>query len=142
MSKITHEIGSWFVDNGTMINRITGLHLDEDIAVCYSSNADDEIFSLHKVGKSENVELYYNKAITKLIANGFSDLANEFKTFKFNIKYPELNYTPNNYNFTIDEVCTLINWWSNSPGYNGIGILTMSLDEIKAKLEKLQEIGF
>ena len=57
-------------------------------------------------------------------------------------KYPEFNFVPEGYNFTIDEICTLINWWNNSPGAEGSKILTMSIDDAKDKLKLLSRIGF
>lgn len=69
-------------------------------------------------------------------------MANEWKLISFNVQYPEFNFTPEGYNFTIDEICTLINWWSNSPGSPGSEILTMPINDVKDKLKMLSSIGF
>lgn len=138
----THEIGPWYTDNGSMISRITHTILDEDIAVCITVDADDNSLILHKIGKMEFIKNYYDTAVQRLAGIGCQDLANEWKLISFNVQYPEFNFAPEDYNFTIDEICTLINWWNNSPGAEGSKILTMPIDDAKDKLEMLSRIGF
>lgn len=138
----THEIGPWYTDNGSMISRITHTMLDEDIAVCITVDADDNSLILHKIGKMEFIKNYYDTAVQRLASIGCQDLANEWKLISFNVQYPEFNFAPKGYNFTIDEICTLINWWNNSPGSEGGEILTMSIDNAKDKLAMLSRIGF
>lgn len=137
-----HEIGPWYTDNGSMISRITGTILDEDIAICISIDADDNLLIAHKVGKMKQIRTYYDTTVQKLVSRGCQELASEWKLISFNVQYPEFSFAPEGYNFTIDEICTLINWWNNSPGTEGSKILSMSIDEAKDKLEMLSRIGF
>ena len=138
----THEIGPWYTDNGSMLSRITGTMLDEDIAVCITIDANDNSLILHKIGKMAFIKDYYDTAVQRLASIGCQEIANEWKLISFNVQYPEFNFVPEGYNFTIDEICTLINWWNNSPGAEGSKILTMSIDDAKDKLELLSRIGF
>ena len=137
-----HEIGPWYTDNGSMVSKITGTILDEDIAICISIGADDNLLTAHKVGKMKQIRTYYDTVVQKLVSIGFQEFASEWKLISFNVQYSEFNFAPEGYNFTIDEVCTLINWWNNSPGAEGSKILSMSADDAKDKLEMLSRIGF
>ena len=138
----THENGPWHVDNGSMISNSIHCMLDEDISVCVSIDAIDKRLILHKVGKTSFIKEYYDTAVQRFIDIGLPEMANEWKLISFNVQYPEFNFTPEGYNFTIDEICTLINWWSNSPGASGSEILTMSINDVKNKLKMLSKIGF
>lgn len=138
----THENGPWHVDNGSMISNSIHCMLDEDISVCVSIDAIDKRLILHKVGKTSFIKEYYDTAVQRFIDIGLPEMANEWKLISFNVQYPEFNFTPEGYNFTIDEICTLINWWSNSPGASGSEILTMSINDVKNKLKMLSDIGF
>lgn len=138
----THENGPWHVDNGSMISNSTHCMLDEDISVCVSIDAIDNRLILHKVGKTSFIKEYYDTAVQRFIDIGLPEMANEWKLISFNVQYPEFNFTPEGYNFTIDEICTLINWWSNSPGSPGSEILTMPINDVKDKLKMLSSIGF
>ena len=119
----THENGPWHVDNGSMISNSTHCMLDEDISVCVSIDAIDNRLILHKVGKTSFIKEYYDTAVQRFIDIGLPEMAN-------------------GYNFTIDEICTLINWWSNSPGAQGSEILTMPINDVKDKLKLLSNTGF
>lgn len=136
-----HENGPWYVENGSMLNKYGNSMLDEDIAILVTIGSDG-YGCFHKVGKSQPLLEYMQKATSKLIAAGFEEEAKEWKMITFNIKNDEFNFHPDGYNLDIDEVCTLVNWFNNCIGEQMPEFLSLSLDDMKVKLAKLRRIGF
>ena len=138
-----HINGPLYVDNGSILSHVNkDILLDEDISACITVDNDDNRLILHKYGKHEYVKQYYDKVVHRLSDMNCIDLANEWKLISFNVQYPEFNFVPDGHNFTIDEICTLLNWWSNCPGDEGSEIFNLSIDDIKIKLKNLASYGF
>lgn len=135
-----HTNGPWYVNYGSIFNRYNeGIMLDEDIAILI----DEESGTLHKVGKRENIEEYFNNVVKTAKITGVEWLIKGWKILTFNVKYEEFDFTPEGYNFNIDEVCTIINWFNNCISAESMKeFLQMSLEEAKIKIEKLQNLGF
>ena len=137
----THTNGPYRVENGALLLP-TGNMINDNISVCLSVDTEDGHIMLHKIGTTESVKKYHQNTVRKLLQAGLTDMANEYKCISFHIQYPNLAFTPDGYNFTMDDVCTLINWWVNYPNDNGSEILNMPLDEIRAKIQKLAIAGY
>ena len=142
MPKFTHAIGPLYTDNGSILSHMNaGLMLDERITACITVDANDHNLTLMKYGNYDAMKNYYDTTVGKLVASGFSDMASEWKLISFNVAYPEFNFTPNGYNFTIDEICTLLNSWINI-SLTTADILSMSIEDIKEKLASLAAMGY
>lgn len=136
-----HSIGSWYVDDGSMFNRYSGTMLDEDIAIIIDSCQEEDVGSLLKVGRYEDMARYLNKLgpVTSTVCS--------ISLIKFNVMFegtaenPD-GFKPDGYNFTVDEICTIINWFGNCIGGQMGTFLSLPLDEAKKKIESLQKIGF
>lgn len=137
----THTNGPYRVENGSLLLP-TGNMINDNISICLSINTKDGHIILHKIGTTEFVKKYHQNTVRKLLHAGLTDTANEYKCISFDIRYPNLKFTPDGYNFTMDEVCTIINWSINCPNDNGSDILSMSLDEIRANIQKLAIAGY
>lgn len=134
-----HENCAYYVQYGSIYNKYNDrVMLDEDITII----VDIETYTLLKVGKKDWVTDYFNHMCQKYIDKGFSNIAATLKLITFHVKYPELGFEPEGYNFDIDEICTIINWFSNGIGERMRWFLELSLDEAKIEIKKLQAIGF
>lgn len=142
MSEFTHDIGPLYTDNGSILSHTNpGLMLDEQVTACITVDSDDNSITLMKYGNYAVMKDYYDTSISKLVASGLADLAAEWKLISFNIAYPELNFAPDGYNFTIDEICTLLNHWINV-SLTPADILSMSVDDVKQRLASLAKMGY
>lgn len=143
-----HQNGPWYVKYGSMFNKYNdGIMLDEDIAILIDSCPEDDRGIVLKVGKYENVLKYFNSLIEKYNKNNIPEYYETMSIIKFNVMFEGVEenpkgFKPNGYNFTVDEICTIINWFLNCIGAEMDKFLHLSLDEAKAKIIKLQEIGF
>ena len=134
-----HENCAYYVQYGSIYNRHDGgIMLDEDITII----VDIETGTLLKVGKKDWVTDCFNRMYQKYVDKGFSNIAATLRLITFHVKYPELDFEPEGYNFDIDEICTIINWFGNSIGERMKWFLELPLDEAKIEIQKLQEIGF
>lgn len=134
-----HEGCTYYVSYGSIFNRYNGnIMLDEDITII----VDIEAGTLLKVGKKDWVTDYFHNMCKRYIDSGFSDIAASLKLITFHVKYPELGFEPKGYNFDIDEICTIINWFGNSIGERMKWFLELPLNEAKIEIKKLQEMGF
>ena len=135
-----HKNGPYFVNNGSICSMYNnGFMVDEDTTIL----VDLAVGTLLRVGKKEIVTNYYNVIVEKYTKLDCLELLEEMKLITFNICYPNLEYKPDNYNFTIDEVCTIINWFSNSIGAEKMKwFLSLNLNDAKQHIECLQGIGF
>lgn len=96
-----------------------------------------------KIGPKDKIEPYYRTMLQRYNQIGFPELYKDIKLITFNVKYNEFGFNPEGYNFSIDEVCTIINWFWNSIGDKMNEFLSMSdLGAVKAKIEHLQFLGF
>lgn len=143
-----HQNGPWYMNCGSMFNKYNkGIMLDDDIAILIDSCPEDDTGSLLKVGKYENVSNYFNTLIERYSTMNHHQLYKDMSIIKFNVMYEGTEYNPAGYkpdghNFTVDEICTIINWFSNHIGKQMDWFLKLPLDEAKAKIASLQEIGF
>lgn len=134
-----HEKGNYYVQYGSIYNRFNhGVMLDEDITII----VDIDTGTLIKIGKKDWVEEYFHDMCTKYANNDFPDMTNSLQLITFHVKYENLGFAPEGYNFDIDEICTIINWFSNSIGPKMKWFLELSLDAAKTEIKKLQEFGF
>ena len=142
MPKFTHNFGPLFTEHGSIMSRMNlGLMLDENITACITVDSDDKKLTLMKYGNYDDMKKYYDTTIGKLIEAGFPDMAAEWQLISFNVAYPEFNFAPDGYNFTIDEICTLLNSWINI-SLTEADILSMSVEDIKQKIARLAELGY
>lgn len=142
MIKYTHKLGALYTSNGSILSRTDpSIMLDENIAVCIAVDNDENTISLMKYGNYDSVSSYYKNSIKKLIDSGLEELASEWKLLTFNTAYPELCFAPDGYNFTIDEICTLLNYWCNV-SLTSADILLMSVDDAKHKIKSLADFGY
>lgn len=134
-----HEEGNYYVSHGSILSRYNeDVMLDEDVTVV----VDIDSGGLLKVGKKDWVTNYFNTMCNRYLSNGFPEMVSSLKLITFHVKYPEFDFEPEGYNFDIDEICTIINWFGNSIGEQMKWFLELPLDEAKAKIKKLQNIGF
>lgn len=140
MQKQLHENGPYYTQNGSIYSRYNdGFMMDEDSSVI----VDVGTGTLLKVGKRENIEPYYRTMCQKYNQMGFPEFYETLRLVTFNVKYEELNFAPEGYNFSIDEVCTIINWFNNSIGDKMKEFLdNTNLNAVKAEIERLQLFGF
>lgn len=146
MEETLHSIGPYHVSNGSMYFKDNPCFWDEDIAIIVDIE-EDGIGTLLKVGRYEELKAYYDNMISKYISKGLQDLANCQKLIKFNVKFegnkelgvPE--FAPEGYNLTVDEICTIINRFSNYSLQNLGEFFEMDLPSMKAKIQKWQEAG-
>ena len=133
-----HEKGSYYTQYGSIYNRCTGEMFGDSLSILISLDPG----TLHRVGDKDWVEscfATYHKAYTE---SGLIEEADSLRVITFNIKRENLGFAPEGYNFDINEVCTIINWFSNSIGERMQQFLEMPLDDMKAKIKELQEYGF
>lgn len=143
-----HYIGPWHTMHGSMFNKSNSIMLDEDIAIIIDSCPEDDFSALLKVGTWDKISTHFKEMVDKYNAIGMPETYENMKTIKFNVKFegiPEQNipdFAPDGYNFTVDEICTVINWFSNHIGKQMDEFLKLPLDEAKNKIKSLQRIGF
>lgn len=134
-----HEKCNYYVQYGSIYSHSNpGVMLDEDITIV----VDTEVGSLLKIGKKDWVEKYFHDMCNKYVSAGFPEMNDHLQLITFHVKYENLGFAPEGYNFDIDEICTIINWFNNSIGDKLKWFLGLSLDDAKAHIKKLQEIGF
>ena len=134
-----HEEGIYYVNNGSILSRYNeGIMFSEDVTVL----VDIDTGGLLKVGKKNWVTNYFGTMCSRYLNNGFPEMVSSLKLITFHVKYPEFDFEPEGYNFDIDEICTIINWFGNSIGEQMKQFLELPLDEAEAKIKKLQNIGF
>lgn len=134
-----HEKCNYYVQYGSIYSHSNpGVMLDEDITIV----VDTEVGSLLKIGKKDWVEKYFHDMCSKYVSAGFPEMQNELQLITFHVKYENLGFAPEGYNFDIDEICTIINWFNNSIGDKLKWFLGLPLDEAKAQIKRLQEVGF
>jgi hypothetical protein len=135
-----HEKGNYFTQYGSIYAKSNpGIMLDEDITIVI----DIESGILMKVGKKDMVEAYFNDSVSKYVAVGFPEMQNKLKLITFKVKYEELGFAPEGYNFDIDEICTILNWFNNSIGGTKMKwFLESPLDAVKSEIKRLQGFGF
>lgn len=68
----------------------------------------------------------------------------DIELIRFNLAYPELGFTPNGYNFTPSEICTLLNWLSSFSigGDRWEQFKNLSLDDMKEQLQAVQKMMY
>ena len=134
-----HSIGPWYVVGGSMFNRYGGtVMLDEDIAIIIDSCPEEDRGVLLKVGRYDDMALYLDK---------LGPVFDTVSLIRFNVMFEGTDenpdgFKPDGYNFTVDEICTIINWFGNCIGGQMGAFLSLPLDEAKKKIESLQQIGF
>lgn len=119
------------VTHGSIMNHASGCLIQEPGVLMLIDTG-----SPIKIGEYEMCKNYLETIAQKLPA----DLVNEqYELIKFNVAYPEFDFQPEGYNFTIDEICTLFNYLQNfTIGEDGWRkFKSMSLDEMKAKLAQV-----
>ena len=144
-----HINGPWYVDNGSMYNRCnSSVMLDEDIAILVDSDVENDVGCLLKIGKYDTVSEYYNRYVESFKNGKSPRQIDTLMVIRFNVKFEAIpehgvsEFAPDGYNFTVDEICTILNWFNNCIGKKMGEFLTMSLDDAKAKIESLQKAGF
>lgn len=146
MSK--HTIGPWYVENGSMLNRNNSQMLDEDIAILIESCPEDDLGVLLKVGTWDKVSKYYEETVDKYNTMWMPNAYKDMRLIHFNVKFDAIpehdipEFAPEGYNFTVDEICTIINWFYNHIGAKMDEFLKLPLSEAKLKIQSLQKIGF
>jgi hypothetical protein len=134
-----HVNKPWYTVNKAMLNGDNSIILDEDITII----VDTESGTLLKVGQKDWVTKYYNTMLEGYSQMGMEQMCNDLKLVTFNAKYEELGFVPANYNLDIDEICTVINWFSNCISADQMNeLLSMSDTEAHDKIKQLQAIGF
>lgn len=134
-----HKNGIYYTQYGSIFSRYNdSLMLDEDVTILI----DKELGTLLKIGKKQNVTNYFNTMCDQYIRHGIPEMTENLQVITFHVKYPELEFEPDGYNFDIDEVCTIINWFNNHLDAETImKFLHSSLDDMKTKIKELQAIG-
>ena len=143
----THEHGPYYVSHGSMYFKDNNFFLDEDIAILVDID-EDGTGTLLKVGKTKSLQDYFNTAANKYKALGYSDLISTWKLISFNIKFdaiPELNlpeFAPEGHNLTVDDICTIINWFMNCSCQNMGKFFSLSKDDLRTQIDMLQKVGY
>ena len=134
-----HENGNYYVQYGSIYSRAnSGVMFDEDTTII----VDKECGTLLKVGRKDQLKTYYDTMCQKYNAAGLSHVNDNLMLITFHVKYDNLDFAPEGYNFDIDEICTIINWFNNSIGNQMKTFLDMPLEDAKTKIKQLQKIGF
>lgn len=135
-----HDKCAYYTQCGSIFSRYNpGFMVDEDVTVLLDIGSG----TLLKVGRKEDVEKYHNKMYTEYVQTGYFTMIRDLKLITFHVKYENLGFAPEGYNFDIDEVCTLINYLGNTIGAEKMNwLLGLSLDDLKTEIHRLQEIGF
>lgn len=137
-----HEIGNYYVENGSILSRNNpSFMLDNEVAILVDVSAG----ALLKIGKRAMVE-----DDTYRLSSTFVDSGLEMITFNIKCEDPGLVLVPDNYfpelsygtSFNIDEICTVVNWFSNCIGEQMRDFLELYLEDAKNKIRKLQTLGF
>lgn len=129
--KVMH--GSIYGFNGCMI---------ENPAVVFSMNDND--FVIYKYGPRDKLQTYYDNAVQKYLNNGFEDMAKELQILSFSVQTGFIDYDKTtNAKFTVDEICTFINWMNNSiPVKRFQELISSSEEGMHERLAELSELGF
>ena len=140
-----HSIGPWYMKDGSMFNKANNIMLDEDIAILV--DLDGESSTLLKIGRYENVLNRFNELIERYSLINQHQMYTTLEVIKFNVMFEGTDfnpagYKPDGHNFTVDEICTILNWFGNCIGEQMEIFLKLPLEEAKAKIKSLQEIGF
>ena len=123
-----HEQCNYYVQCGSIYSRCNqSIMLDEDVTVIL----DIDVGTLIKVGKKDWVENYFNEMCRSYMDVGCQSIVDGLKLMTFDAK------------FDIDEICTIINWFNNSIGGERMRwFLSLSFDDVKSEIKRLQNIGF
>ena len=135
-----HKNGPYFVENGSIYSMYnSGFMLGEEPTIL----VDGDVGTLLKVGNKDTVTNYYNVIISKYTNIGCLDLANGIRLLNFNIQYEDERFGIQNFELTVDDICTIINWFSNSIGSEKMNwFLNLDLESVKNYIKTLQDIGF
>lgn len=135
---IMHENGAYYVMYGSIFSRYNeGFMIDEDATILIDTAAG----ALLKVGKKGAVTSYFNKMTEGYKAVGVVN--DDLCLITFHVKYPELDFEPEGYNFDIDEICTIINYFNDSIGPELMNeFVNSGIDAMKARVKELQDMGF
>ena len=58
---------------------------------------------------------------------------------------PELNlpeFAPEGHNLTVDDICTIINWFMNCSCQNMGKFFSLSKDDLRTQIDMLQKVGY
>lgn len=91
------------VINGSIMNHVTGCLLQEPTIIMMK-----DIGAPLRFGDYEDVLAEFEDIRTKA-----PEFADNYELINFNIAHPELNFAPEGYNFTAEEICNLFNYLQN-----------------------------
>ena len=133
MESKLHSNGPYYTHDGSIYNPfVPQFVMNENASILI----DIETGTLLKVGERKIIEPYYLTMCQKCHKIGYTTMTNALQIITFNVKSEP-------YDFDIDDICTIINWFNNSIGEQMKKFLNNNdQNEIKATIKRLQSLGF
>lgn len=132
---ISHSIGPCIVKNGILYDYFKQPIKDPTVLLDVGGNT----VVLLKYGTKDKVKNYYKNMLEKYMKSdlffklGF-DKIDKFKLISFNVS--------SDAKYTVDEICTFINWVNNTIYAKDLSICISSEEQMHKKLNELMEIDF
>ena len=116
---------------GSIMNHATGCLLQEPAMIMMTS-----LGAPLKLGEYNELKTYFDKFTSEMHQKNAPELAEDYELIKFNVAHPDLDFAPEGFNFTADEICTLFNWLQNYSigGDKWEQFKALSLEDMKEQL--------
>lgn len=132
---IGHSMGPCVVKNGILYDYFKQPIKDPTVLLDIGENT----VVLLKYGTKDKVKNYYKNMLSKYMKSDLLDKLGFDKIDKIKlISFDESQ----NVKYTVDEICTFINWVNNTIYTKDLAICISSEEQMHKKLNELMEIGF
>lgn len=122
----------YYVRNDSILCRFNPtFRISSTIAIVY----DRETNTLLKVGAISDTYEYYETMCSQYLKHGLCGVANS-------IRFVTLGAKGDGVCFTLEEICTLVNWFQNSGTDINSIIDNPDMTDVRNKIKHLQELGF
>jgi hypothetical protein len=140
MSEELHKNGPCTVIDGSLYD--FNLNIVENLSVII--DVSGEVLTLLKYGEKEMVSEYYQLMIDRYTEVRLYDMIAGIQFISFDVETGFCDYDKmTKAKFTVDELCTLLNWMHNSISTKQfIELINSNEDFIHKKLKELSELGF
>lgn len=120
------------VINGSIMNYVTGCLMQEPTIIMMK-----DIGAPLRFGDYEDVLAEFEDIRARA-----PEFADNYELINFNIAHPELNFAPEGYNFTADEVCNLFNYLQHFSigAEKWAEIKSLDYDALKQRLSEIGEM--
>lgn len=131
----SHSIGPCIVKNGILYDYFEQPIKDPTVLLDVGGNT----VVLLKYGTKDKVKNYYKNMLEKYMKSDLFfklglDKIDKFKLISFNVS--------SDAKYTVDEICTFINWVNNTIYVKDLAICISSEEQMHKKLNELMEISF